>query len=943
MINTSRINYKIFLTVASVFFILFALSGLASYFLVDNLLKTHLDLYLEKTGHGIRQTIEASARLSSRSYLQAIADRCLQTAGFYYNSVQTTDRDISRAKQQAISVFDSIEIGRSGYVYIIDSQGVVQSHPSPSLEEKDVSDQAFVAEQIRRKTGYLEYRWKNPEDKKARPKLLYMEYFQPWDWIISVSAYREELPQLVNFADFKELVAGNRLLDNGSLYILDEKGDTLLHSTARQGTIDHDQTLQRLHKAIGENPQARRVVLRPDEMQKNLVVFERISDFDWIVAVAVEIEEFYQPREMVRNLHIALLLLSLFISLIISYYLTASITSPFTSLLARLSQNSKKLALQQSIPPHADELEQISHYFSEYIRAIEHSNDQLQVMMEQQRRISLDLDIYRQVFENLAEGISITDTEGTIVRINPAFEKITGYSAEEAEGQTPRILKSDRHPPSFYEEMWQRISKRGYWSGEIWNRRKNGEIYPEWLTISAVKDDEGITCYYAAAFNDITDLVEQQEKVRFLAYHDHLTELPNRIMIRERMGELLSECRRADTKLLCLICDIVDFKAVNDSLGQENGDALLKLFVERIHPLTRKEDTLGRIGGDEFVFLAKSTNGAEQALTITQRLFSACKQPFRIDEQDIYVNLSIGIALFPDDADNEDELLKRSILAQNTAEKEKGNSYRYYNPEMEKKVTRKIHYLAKIRDGLKNNEFTPFYQPKILLATGQVLGMEALARWQSGNKLVSPGEFIPVAEDSGLINEMSQQLYVKAFKDCARLLDMNHSLKLSVNLSPIQLYSEDFLEKFLHMQQQSGLSPKNIELEVTESVLFENIEHTRDIIEELTGRGFSISIDDFGTGYSSLQYLKQISFDTLKIDMSFVSGIGKDYDDEQLVRTISLLAKQFGMQIVAEGVETAEHVRFLGALGCDFGQGYYYSRPLPFDDFIKWLNNYRSG
>ena len=938
MIKTSRISYKIFLSVASVFFVLFLLSGWASYTLVDNLLKTRLDQYLEKTIHGIRQTVEASARLSSRSYLQALADRCLGTAHFQYSLSQTVNIDQLQAQQQAIEQFQSMNIGQSGYVYILNSQGIIQAHPSSLLNRQDLSNYAFITEQLRRKEGFLEYQWKNPEDKEARPKLLYMKYFQPWDWIISVSAYREELHQLVNFEDFKDLVAATKVLENGSLYIFSGDGDVLLRSGPQTNKTGHEQNVRSLKSYVIDNPQKNRLLLNSNEGRKMVVFFERIADFDWTVAAAVEVEEFYQPREKVKNLHIALLFLSLFVSLIISFYLTKSITSPFTSLLATLSKRSESLALQQDIPPHADELDQISHYFSKYFRALEHSNKQLQEIMEKQRRTALDLDIYRQVFENTAEGISITDTNGAIVRTNPAFEKITGYSAEEAQGQNPRILKSERHPPSFYEEMWREITNNGYWSGKIWNRRKNGEIYPEWLTISAVKDNDGHICYYAAAFNDITDLVDQQEKIRFLAYHDHLTELPNRTMVRERTEELLSECKRAGTKLLCLICDIVDFKAVNDSMGQENGDSLLKLFVERVQPLIRMEDTFGRIGGDEFVFLVKSENGAEHALSIAQRFFSACAAPFEIAGKAVYVNLSIGIALYPDDAENGEELLKRGILAQNAAEKEKGNSYRYFNPEMESEVVRKIHYLAKIRDGLEAKEFIPFYQPKVLLATGQALGMEALARWQSGDNLVSPADFIPVAEDSGLINEMSQQLYAKAFHDCTRLLEMNHVLKLSVNLSPTQLYSENFLEKFLQIQQQSGLAPKHIELEITESVLFDNIEYTHNIIEELTRMGFSISIDDFGTGYSSLQYLKQIPFDTLKIDMSFVAGIGKDYDDEQLVRTIALLAKQFGMQIVAEGVETSEHVQFLRELGCDFGQGYYFSKPLPFDEFSKWLS-----
>ena len=556
------------------------------------------------------------------------------------------------------------------------------------------------------------------------------------------------------------------------------------------------------------------------------------------------------------------------------------------------------------------------------------------------KRQVIDLNIYKEIFEHIVEGISITDIEGTIISANPAFERITGYSVQEAVGNNPNILKSERHPPDFYEKMWAMLKEKGFWSGEIWNKRKNGEIYPEWLTISAVKDKFGKVSNYAAVFNDITELVRRQERIQFLAYHDHLTKLPNRLLVHEKLSQMLSECRRKNEKMICLICDLDNFKTFNDSLGQEGGDSLLNLFVERLRPLIRLEDMLGRIGSDEFVILAKTEDAsAKYALSVSDRIFSACKDSIQLGDQVIYLTMSIGIALFPDDATEEGELIKRAMLALSGAEKMKGNSISFFNPAMETEVKKKIVYLAKIREGLAKSEFIPFYQPKVNLATGRVSGMEALARWMSNGQLISPGDFIPVAEDSGLIIEMSRQIYEKAFRETAALIEQGYRLKLSVNLSPLQLQSVTFLEDLLTLQQKSGLAAEYIELEITESTLFENTDKVLSLLNAIVDAGLAISIDDFGTGYSSLQYLKQLPLSTLKVDMSFVSGIGKNKDDEQLVRTIALLAKQFGLQIVAEGIEEKSQADFLRQLGCNEGQGYYFAKPMELEDFRSWLSS----
>ena len=834
-------------------------------------------------------------------------------------------------------------IGSSGYTYIIDSHGVLQSHPVSVLQGRDISEWQFVKKQINRKKGFLEYEWQNPGEAKPRNKVLYMDYFDPWDWIISVTAYRDELTQLINPMDFREDILSIKIAEHGYPFVIDKNGLVLVHPNMSGNVFAQDNEFRDLFRNMISERQGKIFYDWTDpqtkEKKKMITVFETIDDFSCIVAASGYVSDFYGPLQSLKNLFFALICGGLFLSILVSYYLSSYITAPLKALLKRISAEQEMPILEKLSVSGRNEIEELSEHFSEYARQLNDRNEKLSVHLQEQTKTSLDLNTYKEIFENIVEGISITDIEGTIIRANPAFEEITGYSAEEAVGNNPRILKSGKHPPEFYEDMWGMLHEKGFWSGEIWNKRKNGEIYPEWLTISAVRDKFGKVSNYAAVFNDITELVRQQEEIQFLAYHDHLTKLPNRLLVQENLSQMISECRRKNENLVCLVCDLDNFKTFNDSLGSEGGDKLLNLFAQRLRPLFRLEDTLGRIGGDEFVILAKTgSSSAKYALSSSERIFSSCTDPIQIGDQLIYLTLSIGIALFPDDSDEADGIIKRAMLALNNAEKTKGNRICFYNAEMENVVQKKIMYLAKIRDGLRNSEFVPFYQPKVNLATGRVSGMEALARWKSDGRLVAPNEFIPVAEDSGLIVQMSQQIYEKAFSETAALLELGYKLKLSVNLSPIQLQSVTFLDDFFSLQRKSGLAAQHIELEMTESTLFENTDQVQLLLRTIVDAGFTISIDDFGTGYSSLQYLKQLPLSALKIDMSFVSGIGRNKDDEQLIRTISLLARQFGLQIVAEGVEEEAQVDFLRMLGCNDGQGYYFAKPMSLEDFQSWLS-----
>lgn len=942
MINKSKFSYKIFITVFFAFSTMCFFTGWISYSLINTTVKQRVDENLAKTVTGISQMVEASTDFAAKNYIRSLAEHYVRVAEEQDKQSRTDRTNIEETKNEILHQLSDIKIGDSGYAYVINTQGEIVGHPHKSLHGENVSEHDFIQKQIKLKRGYLEYEWKNPGDDVSRKKVLYMDYYEPWGWIISISAYADELSLLVDPSDFKELVLSIKIGENGYPLILSKTGEILIHPTLSGNVAQiHDSRKDVLDEILTTGKGKMYYDFFEEERQedsKKIAIYETIESNGWIVAGTGYVEDFYQPLIILKKVFIVLLFIVSFLSVAVSIYLSQMVTRPIRQLLKNVSSESEQYQLSAISIDNTNEIEDLTSYFIEYTKQINAQNIKLSDLLDEQKKAVLELKIFKEVFDNIAEGISITDIHGTIKQVNPAFKRITGYSYNEAIGQNPRILNSGHHSNQYFEEMWQDIKEKGYWTGEIWNKRKNGEIYPEWLTISGVEDKDGIISHYAAIFKDITEITRQNERISFLAYYDQLTKLPNRLMITERISEAVSELSRSDLKLLCIVLDIEDFKSINDTLGQEDGDKLLTLFVERIHPILRTEDVFGRIGPDDFAILVKSKHpDSIQIESLLERIFSISNSPIHIGDHTFYITLSIGLAVYPGDGKTADNILSNAILALNKAEKTSGNSYCFYNHGMEENVTKKIKYLAKVREGLKNNEFIPYYQPKVSLASGQLIGVEALARWKSGNDLVSPADFIPLLEESGLIVEMSWQLYEKAFADCLELLNDDIQLTVSINVSPYQLQVDSFLHDFFAVQQLSGLDCKYIDLEITESALHEKIDYVQGLLEMISQAGFSLSIDDFGTGYSSLRYLKNLPFNTLKIDMSFISGIGNDYDDEQIVRTITLLAKQFGMNIVAEGIENLEQVAFLKSLGCDQGQGYHYAKPMEFEELKRWI------
>ncbi|HRP66785.1 MAG TPA: EAL domain-containing protein [Thauera sp.] len=538
---------------------------------------------------------------------------------------------------------------------------------------------------------------------------------------------------------------------------------------------------------------------------------------------------------------------------------------------------------------------------------------------------------YATVFTNSSEGMLITDAQARIIAINPAFSRITGYGVDDVIGRSPSILNSGRQDAGFYRRMWTTINSRGQWQGEIWNRRRNGSIYPEWLSITAVRGEDGELANYIGIFSDITERKEAEARILHLAHHDPLTNLPNRALLHDRLQQVLLQARRNKRGVAVLLLDLDRFKTINDTLGHESGDGLLLQITERCRSAIRDTDTLARLSGDEFVAVLPEAGNPQDAAAAARKILDAVALPCQLGEHRITVTASIGIALYDQDGGNVSMLLRNADAAMHRAKEAGRNGFEFYSAEMNTSSLGQLLLENQLRGATDRGELLLHYQPKACARTGRLLGLEALLRWQHPELgMVAPGRFIPLAEETGLINTIGDWVLAEACRQQRAWLDAGlEVVPIAVNLSAQQLAQQHFVSHVAHAIDAAALAPSLIELELTETMLMRDIDRTIHTLIRLREMGVRLSIDDFGTGYSSLNYLRQFPVNALKIDRSFVSDISAEGTEGKIAAAIIGMAHSLELEAIAEGVETEAQRSFLTAQGCHQLQGYLIGRPVP--------------
>ena len=549
-----------------------------------------------------------------------------------------------------------------------------------------------------------------------------------------------------------------------------------------------------------------------------------------------------------------------------------------------------------------------------------------------------------QVFENALEGVVITDLNGTIQFANPAVFTITGYSPEEVIGQNPRILRSDRHPKEFYDNMWKSIATEGSWQGIIWNRRKDGEAFPEWLSITAVKDSTGRTYRYVSVFYDMTRIKQSEETLKRQSYEDALTKLPNRLLFEDRLNNAIGSAARVGGKAGVALIGLDRLKNINETLGFPAGDQLIQKAAERLRPLVKDGDTLARFGGDEFICVLHDLKDEQDMVKMMLSMLEALSLPFSIDGQELFVTASAGAAFYPSDGADSSTLVQNALVAMRRAKSQDRNSYQLYTTTMNTRSYERLELENDLRKAIGREEFIVHYQPKLSIVTGEITGMEALVRWiHPVHGMVSPVKFIPLAEESGLIAPIGEFVLAEALSQLKKWVSHGHDdISMAVNLSAAQFRDKGLLTTIRNTLNRSGVDPTLLDIEITESMVMGDVNAAIATLTNLRDMGVQISMDDFGTGYSSLSHLKRFPIHCLKVDRSFIRDIPKNQDDMAITAAIISMSHSLGLKVVAEGVETLEQLEYLRGNACDEMQGYFFSPPVPAMEMTKILGSGRT-
>ncbi|GAB0150998.1 EAL domain-containing protein [Marinobacterium sp. BA1] len=877
----------------------------------------YINFTRQQTEAVLRDNIQAQVR-QAMQLAQSIYDMEIQLHG---DGAKEQVGELIREALRDLRFFD----GR-GYIFIDTLEGECILLPiSPDIEGKSLLDNQddtghyimrglIEAVQNPNQAGFSRYRWYAPDyPDEMREKIAYVELFEPLDWIIGTGDY---LYQVEN--DLKQQ-ALNRLEaltfgDEGYIAVLHKNGQVLLSPTRPGSSGKLVSQLDSEHRKMVNwlleqaTPEGRFVEYdwyKPgaEGIHHKLSLVQDVPERDWVLIAGIYQESMDEVLAMQKaKLEQELQNDLQWLILVLLFAMAAAILVAWI----------------------------ISRWLRTLMRRYQQEIDQRQVELE---RTADELKLSAQVFESASEGAMISDADNRIMAVNPAFTRITGYPEADVVGKTPALLASGRHSSAFFERMWQTLQEQGRWQGEVWNRRRSGEIYPQWLSISLVRDEAGAVRNHVAMLTDMTERKEAEDQLRYLSDFDPLTDLPNRRLLRDRTIQAIARARRRHEQAALLIIDLDRFKNINDSLGHGSGDTVLKIIASRLSEQARDSDTISRLGGDEFVILLPDLGEQADLSGLASRYLQLIAEPLQVEDHTMVTTASIGLALYPGDGEDFDTLFKNADTALYHAKGQGRNNFQFFTEAMNQQVSERLLMETRLRDALGRDELELYYQPQYDVSSNCLTGCEALLRWNSSQGLVMPDRFIPLAEETGLIIPIGAWVLQQACNQ-AREWDRIHGkpLSMAVNVSAVQ-FRPELVDEVKAALSESGFPADQLVLEVTESVLMSDVEGSVSLLHQLRELGVRIALDDFGTGYASLAYLKRFALDKLKIDRTFIMGIPDDEDDVAITSSIIDIARHLRLKTVAEGVETEAHCEFLRRAGCHIAQGYFYARPLPASEF----------
>lgn len=967
-----RAKHVTFLTILVILLFFLFTAGFYAYFPLFHPTNDSQKQTLQSLALVLQRQIVSSADRARRSHLRTTAENQLDALQTLQDKFRAGALSLDEAQWLAGSIITGRQGGKSSYNFAIDAQSTIRAHPQSAMIGRTYPGKKSNQQQEIPRQGFYTFTTLDKINQSTAVSMLgYVTFFKPWGWQIITSFAVDEAVAFINIEDIQAAIAQTPSWAEHEIVLFFQDGH-IWHSKSVKENLSAEiaeEFATLAEKVWGEKNGFHSYSWIPSNSSnpadKN-IAFREIPELRLIAGITAphtrpDMVIVFSPQKLLPAFAAAFLL-----ALLLAYFATKILVRPLIQFVQHTAQNISTFEPLHLSPRTYAELAQIGSTFNILIEQLHQTKEQLsaeqqtseavhdqlksEILTREQTHEKLLSEIatrksaenYLQLFKNLfdhaIEGIIVTDKDARILTVNKSFTDITGYQPQEAIGRNPNMLSSGQQSANFYRKMWQSLQKNGSWFGEIINRKKDGTICPEWLSISQLKDKDNNTTHYFAFFHDISELKEKEKQISIMAYRDALTKLPNRAALEARLTKAISKAKREAGTLAVLFIDLDNFKNINDTLGHDKGDEVLIQVSKRINQVIRQEDTLSRLGGDEFILLSESIENESGIFHLAGRILSCLQEPFVIGFSELFINASIGIATYPNDGKNTNELIKNADMAMYRAKDEGKNKFVLFTQEMHENFLTHVRIENSIRTGLQKKEFIIYYQPKIDIPSERLTSFEALIRWNKNGLIIGPDKFIPIAEESGLIDKMS--LYV--LEEVCIFLNKLHTqgtslLPVSVNMAPRTFNNLEIVETIDTILHKYRIDHKYIEFEITETTAMQDIHHTLKTMNRFRQRGISFSIDDFGTGYSSLSYLNEMPVSTLKIDKRFIDA--NDNHSRSIVSTIIAMSKQMQLKVIAEGVETGEQLDWLRTLGCNEAQGYFFAKPMPESDATQFIQN----